>query len=150
MRKLTMDEVEFTLSCEPEQESIEGNCSAVDEEVDRETAEWIYDQLDNGNEWAWCQVEVVAHWKEWSGSSYLGCCSYRSEEEFCQPGGYHDDLKHEALERLNEQVERVAHTILTFLGVPQNMHDAPLGVQADWLRDQGKELEAEQLMEALA
>jgi hypothetical protein len=56
-------------------------------------------------------VRVTAKWKHFEGDAYLGQCSYRSKEEFCQPGSYWDDMKEEALEDLNQQVAAVAADI---------------------------------------
>lgn len=103
LRELTETEVEFILECEPESAPIEGNASAIDDETDRETAAWIRDQLDAGNEWAWCAVTVTARWKGFTGCDHLGCCSYRSRKDFEQ-GGYYEDMKAQALADLNDQV----------------------------------------------
>ncbi len=105
IRKLTENDVTFTVLCEPEDIEIEGNCSAIDEETDRAQEKWVRNQLRSGNTWAWCSVKVTASWKDFESSEYLGGCSYRSEEEFTEPGGYYDDLKAEALEQLNRQIE---------------------------------------------
>lgn len=103
MRDLTENEVEFTLTCEPEDISYKGNCSAIDDETDREQEQWIEDQLDRGNQWAWCQVTVTARWKGFKGQSSLGGCSYKSEKDFRQ-GGYFEDMKAEAMTELNKAV----------------------------------------------
>lgn len=116
-RKLTEADVTFTIECEHEEEPIEGNASAIDPETDAETCKWIRDQLDRGNEWAWCSVKVTAKLKtastlvELEGADYLGCCSYKSEEDFRQPGGYFDDMKHEALADLQRQIDELAPLI---------------------------------------
>lgn len=111
VRELTADEVEFVLTCEPEDIAIEGNCSAIDDETDAEIAAWIYDQLDAGNEWAWCRVTVTARWKDFAGADHLGGCSYRSREEFMAPGGYYEDMRAVALEDLNASVARCAEEL---------------------------------------
>ena len=49
-----------------------------------------------GPEW------FCARWKGFEGSDCLSCCSYESEEQFRQPGGYYDDMKGTALDALNE------------------------------------------------
>lgn len=105
IRDLRPDEVEFDAECLPEQAPIRGNCSAIDEETDRKTENWIRRQLRQGNDWAWCTVRVVARWKGYEGEDFLGCCSYRSQEEFCQPGHYFDDMKSVALDDLNTQLQ---------------------------------------------
>ncbi len=96
-------EIEFTLRCEPEQMPYKGNCSAVDEDSDRETEQWIADQLASGNEWAWCWVLVEAKieldGEEFVGSASLGGCSYESEAGF-REDQYYQDLKIEARDAL--------------------------------------------------
>lgn len=62
MRNLTRSDVTFTLHCEPEEMQIEGNASAIGPKEDAETYAWIRDQLDRGNDWAWCCAHVRAHW----------------------------------------------------------------------------------------
>jgi hypothetical protein len=100
--RLTEDQVEFVVIAEPEDISVEdGGCAHEDCE---ECHQLIYDQLEMGNEWAWCCAHVIARWKQWEGHAYLGCCSYKSKEGFCQPGDYYDDMKQEALEELNKRV----------------------------------------------
>lgn len=100
-------EIKISLFVSPEYESIHGNASAIDEETDRETEEWIENELRNGNEWAWCQIEVRAEWNDLSASDYLGCCSYRSMEDFKQPGGYYDDMRNEAISLLNDKAQSI-------------------------------------------
>lgn len=113
VRKLRPDEVQFTLECHPEDVAIEGNASAIDDETDAATEEWIRTELASGNEWAWCMAMVRAQWKEFEGRDTLGCCSYRSEADFRQPGGYFDDMKQAALADLNDTIAQVAETLET-------------------------------------
>src|SRR6266478_4171182 len=101
-KKLKPEDVEFIVTCEPEDTRIEGNAMASgDDAQDEECYAWIRDQLERGNEWAWCCVKVVARIAvtlkrdgrvdddvALEGVDYLGGCSYKSEADFCQPGGY--------------------------------------------------------------
>ncbi len=80
-----------TLECEPEQETIYGNASAIDEETDRETERYILAELESGNEWAWCSVKVTVRFCDLSATDYLGCCSYESEAAF-KADGYYTDM----------------------------------------------------------
>lgn len=80
------------LTCESEDIPYVGNCSAHDPATDREAEQWIRDQLDAGNEWAWCTAVVTASYKGFSATDALGACSYESEETFRIPGGYFDDM----------------------------------------------------------
>lgn len=111
MRRLRENEVKFIIECRHEHIPIEGNCSAIDPETDATAEQWITDQLLAGNQWAWCHIVVRARWKDFEGVDSLGCCSYESEKDFCQPGGYYDDMKSEALADLNANIERAAEQL---------------------------------------
>lgn len=81
-------EVRYSVKIEQEEMDYRGNCSAVDEETDRTTEEWIRSELARGNVAAWCWVRVVAEVAGaprevdgFEGSDSLGGCSYRSMEE---------------------------------------------------------------------
>lgn len=85
---------------------------------DAETLQWIRDQLDRGNEWAWFCAEVRAsvvfvdtetgEETIYSGSDFLGGCSYKSRADFEQdePGHYYHDMKHRALEALKAELQK--------------------------------------------
>ena len=55
MRRLTFDDIEIEVFCEPEDMSIDGNASAIDDDTDAQIAAHIREQLNMGNQWAWCQ-----------------------------------------------------------------------------------------------
>lgn len=97
-------EITYTLTLEPEYESFEGNFATGDDDLDQSTEEWIREQLEAGNEWAWCSVKVTASWNGFKGSDYLGMCSYQSEDDF-REGGYFEDMKAEARTALVTEVE---------------------------------------------
>lgn len=97
---LNLDRFEFEIECLPEDLPVRGNASFIDEETDRENEDRIIADLERGNAWAWCTVKVTARLRgnEWlEGESYLGCCSYASEEDFIKNSGCLDDLKKEAV-----------------------------------------------------
>ena len=111
IRELTEAEVAFDVECHDETLPIRGNCSAIDAVVDRKAEQWIRNQLRQGNAWAWCSVKVAAKWKGYEGEDWLWCCSYKGETDFCQPGGYFDDMKAEALANLNSELARHAEDL---------------------------------------
>lgn len=102
-----INEVEFSLEYFPEDIPVKGNASAIDEEADKETEDWIFDQLNRGNEWAWCRVKVTATWRGVEGEDHLGGCSYKSEKDF-KEGGDFEDMKNEAYSRLVSNLEDLA------------------------------------------
>lgn len=106
-KPLTEKDVEFSVECYPEDITIEGNASAIDDETDEKVIQWIKSELESGNEWAWCRVEVRAVWEGIEGVDHLGGCSYRSRENFMEPNGYYDDMKAVALGELNREVKRL-------------------------------------------
>jgi hypothetical protein len=110
-KKLTFADVKFRLWCEFEMEQIEGNAMASgDHKTDRECYEWIRAELNSGNEWAWCVAIVEVRYAGLVGSESLGCCSYKSKEDF-ESSEYFDDMKAEALTRLQEQIDALASKI---------------------------------------
>ena len=75
--KLTEEEVSFRIECSPEEIGIEGNYMASgDDAADKAVEDDILRQLEEGNEWAWCCVRVVAEWEGMEGHDFLGCCSF--------------------------------------------------------------------------
>ena len=111
IKELTEKDVEFTVECLAEHDRPEGHFDSGDPDADRETCAWIRKELDRGNDWAWCTVRVTALYRGFRGVDYLGACSYASEREFMEPGGYFDDMRRSALEALNGEV-REAHNRL--------------------------------------
>ncbi len=107
LRDRIAKEATIVLSCEPETDRIEGNCSAIDPVTDRQTEKWIRDQLEAGNEWAWCMVRVRAFWKGLEANDYLGCCSYLGEADFRTPGGYFDDMVSNTIDELTRMAEEI-------------------------------------------
>lgn len=106
MNKLTLDDVEFSIECLPEDAPIKGNCSAIDPETDARTEAWIKRELESGNQWAWCTVRVVGTYEGLEADDYLGGCSYADEADF-KNGGYYDDMRQTVLDALNENLERL-------------------------------------------
>lgn len=107
MRRLTETDVTFKIRCLPEEIPVRGNALASgDPAEDKRTEDEIIARLESGDDWAWCTVEVIARWEDFSAIETLGACSYASEEDFRQPGGYFDDMKAAALDALNEKITR--------------------------------------------
>jgi hypothetical protein len=89
-----VDGVEFVAECH--YESVLYRETGLDEQ----DCDWIERELEAGNPWAWCSVRVVAMAGRFHGESWLGCCAYRSEDDFCGAGGYYEGMKAEALANL--------------------------------------------------
>lgn len=111
VRKLTAEEVEFTVEAEQDDIPIRGSFSSGDDEADEQLAKEIERRLNCGDVWAWASVKVTAKWKGYKGVDYLGACSYKDEADFKQDGGYYGDMKERALEDLNESIARIASEV---------------------------------------
>jgi hypothetical protein len=99
IRKLTEKEVEFEFIRLDEFESPDGNFAYGDDEEDEKAVQRVFDQLNAGNEYAWFCAEVKAKWNGFEASDCLGCCSYKSKEDFMNCS--YEDMKSQALEFLN-------------------------------------------------
>jgi hypothetical protein len=105
VRRLTADEVEFTVTAEPEDVSPRGNALASgDDDLDKQCEDEILERLDNGDVWAWAYVVVTAKWNGFEGTAGLGGCCYRDERDFRKNSMYFEDMKAEALDDLNRTI----------------------------------------------
>jgi len=96
--------VKYSIECLPEDLPVRGNALASgDPMLDRETEDSIIADLERGNEWAWCCVKVTAEIDGFTGSDYLGGCSYENEYAFKQ-GAYFEDMKRAALADLGRNL----------------------------------------------
>lgn len=82
-KRLECDGWDYEVTVEPEQEPIDGHFATGSKAEDDEQEQWIRDQLNAGNEYAWCCVLVTATesnprpgFKARVGHNSLGCCSY--------------------------------------------------------------------------
>ena len=104
MRKLTsLDKVKYTVECLHEDVPIDDMY-----DVDDEYTKWIVNQLNDGNEWAWCCIKVTAEWNGHNGVDYLGCCSYMSMFDFMK-SEYYNSMKDQALQDLNNTLENIVN-----------------------------------------
>jgi hypothetical protein len=102
IRKLTKEDVTIEVQALEEYTQVRGNAtSSGDDAADKECEDTIIKNLESGNEWAWCTIKVTASWNERTCSTYLGCCSYDSKEDFLKDN-YYTDLVDEAIDGLNK------------------------------------------------
>jgi len=79
--------IEFHHWIEPEHIPVRGYVMASgDDAVDRAQEEWVFDQLESGNDAAWCSAVVTAtldtDWGQtFKGRDNLGACSWESERQ---------------------------------------------------------------------
>lgn len=107
MSKSMDDLIKIEVLIEEEETSVEGSFDTGDPAADRVQEAEILQALQNGNQWAWCTVQVVAthrSFPEFSGTDFLGCCNYESEEDF-RNSDYFQDMKKEAIAQLTNRLE---------------------------------------------
>ena len=115
IRNLTSSEVVFTVSAELDdldpRECFDGDNDGL--------AMWVLRQLDKGNMAAWMHVSVSAKWNGLEGVASLSGVSYESMEDFNMSDEL-NDLRAEALDKLNESVRELAEA-MKLLGVSLDM-----------------------------
>lgn len=113
---IARDEIEIEIVLHEEDIPVRGNAMASgDDKLDRRVENAIIRRLDNGDLWAWCTVEVRATFDGYSGSTYLGGCSYKNEKDF-KKGGYYEDMVREAITELEAELERGARAADRYFG----------------------------------
>jgi hypothetical protein len=87
----------------------DGHFQREDGSNDDELCNWIRDELNRGNYWAWCTAHVTVEYHGMKAEEWLGGCSYKSREDFMQPGCYFDSMVDEALGTLATELEAIAN-----------------------------------------
>ena len=73
-----------------------------------EDIDYINNQLSKGNQSAWFCAEVKASWNGIEVSDYLGCCSYKSFDEFVnEKDGYIDDMISSVTDELEKRIKNI-------------------------------------------
>jgi hypothetical protein len=112
MRKLTKDDVEFTITMDLEHMPVRGNVTiSSDPEANKKIEDEILARLINGDIAAWCGIKVSVKWPEFlefEEFAYLGCFSFFPEkneqkqiEKIAEDNGLYD----QALNILNLSVQ---------------------------------------------
>jgi hypothetical protein len=106
LRNLTKKDVIIEVEALEEYTAIRGNvCASGNDAQDKETEDSIIASVNSGNDWAWCTIKITVKWNAFDCSTYLGCCSYDSEEDFIKDD-YYTDMVNEAIEGLNDILQR--------------------------------------------
>ncbi len=108
MREIKIEECEVTLVAEDETEHPRGCFDSGDPRRDEELVGDILRKLNGGDIWSWFCAKVTVTWNSLEETDYLGCCSYESEEDFKQKGGYYQGMVDECLGRIQERAEVIA------------------------------------------
>lgn len=104
LKKLTKEDVKITLAALQEDTSIEGAASELGEVKDDFIK--IVREARKKSKWGWCTVRLEVTYKGFSGTAYLGECSYASKEDFISNSGYYESMLNDALADINGVVSR--------------------------------------------
>ena len=112
MKTLTKEDVEIELIAHWEDIPVRGNVMASgDDQFDKKCEDEVLERLENGDVWAWANVEVKCSYKGiTSDSEYLGGCTYKDEDDF-RKGGYFDDMVETCLDNLNEKLRELVNEL---------------------------------------
>lgn len=75
------------------------------DDLEKEDSDNVWEQLESGNDWAWCWVKVSLNDPQTGDElayDSLGCCSYASEKDFIT-GGYFVDMVRNCWESIKKQ-----------------------------------------------
>ena len=66
----------------------------------------IYDACENSYfvEPMWFCSKVSVTFEDYEEDDYLGCCSYKSFEDFQKPGDYYEDMVNNCIEAINKDI----------------------------------------------
>ena len=87
IESLPDNEFNISIKAMPETIPLRGNLiDSGSDWQDRQYEDEAIEDLENGNEWRWCQVAVSVEFRGNVATTYLGGCSYESEEDFRKGG----------------------------------------------------------------
>lgn len=119
INSLLFQDVKFEVEIEPEDLPVRGNViESGDLQYDKSVEDEIIAELNSGNIYVWCCIKVTAKWKTWSGVTYLGGCSSKSEKELLSDNAdLIEGLKNEALYDLNDTLKNVFNELQDLIDV---------------------------------
>ena len=105
-----LNEIEITVTAHESNIPVRGNAIVSGDNIfDRQVENKILEELEY-NEWAWCDITVMASIRGIRGYAYLGACSYKSKEDFINANDYYTDLVSEATDDLLATLEAVQYS----------------------------------------
>lgn len=116
MRKLTYDDLEWEIRVHAEDQPVVGNvCSSGNPKIDAQVEERIQKRLDAGDQWAWCQVELVGTFAGMEVTDWLSEVSCLDEQDF-RAGGYYDDMRESVLESMQRWLNNLEQLLQKDVG----------------------------------
>jgi hypothetical protein len=107
------DKIVIRVDVEPEDLEVHGNVCAIDPETDKKQEQWVLDQLNRGNLYAWCWCKVTARCGSFVGEDALGGISYESKEAFEKD--LLVEMKQNAIEALRQDMIAAHRVVLDAL-----------------------------------
>lgn len=106
--------IRYRVYIEQDDIPVRGNAMASgDDKLDKKVEDGILKRLNLGQTWAWASVKVEAYINGFTGTDYLGCCSYKNTQDFIKNSMYYSDMKHEAKGDLLNQLNAACETLKT-------------------------------------
>lgn len=142
MKKLKLTDISFGIIAHDEHLPIIGNAiSSGDIEFDKKVENKIIEEVQKGNEWAWCNVEVYGDYNGIFASAHLGCCSYENKEEFIN-GGYYDSMREDILKDIQSKLRDISEeedkTILEALIAAKKSLEAFIPSHSDFANNEDR------------
>ncbi|HTF27220.1 MAG TPA: hypothetical protein VK625_00170 [Flavitalea sp.] len=82
----------------------EDDITPEDSYMEKESADYVRDQYNSGNPFAWFSGKVTVTYKGMEENDYLGGCSYKSERDFKENSGHYFDMVNTCIEAINKEI----------------------------------------------
>lgn len=106
LRRIEERDCTITLEAETEHDNPKDHFDSGDKDDDAKMVKEIWKDYESGNNWAWCCAKVTVTCGALKSEQYLGCCSFKNEEDF-KESGYYEQMISEALDELNAQLDEI-------------------------------------------
>lgn len=112
IKQLTDQDIEWNVEAEPEDIPIQGNAGLSDDQKRNERIERSIAKQLKTTQWAWCAVVVTGTYKGITATDCLGCCNYKSKEDFLKNSGYYKDMQNNCLMQLQTTISDIVNAVV--------------------------------------
>ena len=107
LRELKTSDLAWEIRLHPEDRTLKGNlCDSGNPTLDARVEAGVQKRLDAGDQWAWCQVELVGTFAGMEVTEWLCEVSCLDEADF-KRGGYYEDMQESVLQAMQAWLDNL-------------------------------------------